>query len=206
MQIVPGDLDETAAYRLLIASVIPRPVAWCSTVDPDGRPNLAPFSFFNAVTSDPPTLVVGIGKSSPDRRPSGRKDTAENLLATREAVVHIAPRRLAAEMVATSASLPPGESEFAFAGLAAEPSVDVRPPRIAGAPIAMECVLDRHLEVGNDPSDVFLLRVVRFHVDDAVLRDGLPDARLVDAVGRLGGESYCGTADVFAVPRPRRRA
>lgn len=204
MQIRADELDGAAAYRLLIATVIPRPVAWCSTLDAKGRPNLAPFSFFNAVTSDPPTLVVGIGKSAPGRRPSGRKDTAENLLTTREAVVHIASLRLADAMVATSVALPPGASEFDFAGLATEPSVDVRPPRVRGVPLAMECVLDRHMEVGNDPSDVFLLRVVRFHVDDAVVRDGLPDPRLVDAVGRLGGDGYCATTGIFTVARPRR--
>jgi flavin reductase (DIM6/NTAB) family NADH-FMN oxidoreductase RutF len=200
MQVTPSSLPGVDAYRLLIACVVPRPIAWVSTVDAEGRANLAPFSFFAGVTSSPPTVMISVGRSR-----GRRKDTAANLLATREAVVHIAPRRLAREMVATSAELPHGDDEFDFAKLAREPSVDVRPPRVAGAPIAMECVLDRHLEVGDGPSDVLLLRIVRYHLRDDVLdADGRPDPVRLDATGRLGGDNYCATTDVFAIPRPPR--
>ncbi len=201
MDIAASSLAPRDAYRLLCASVVPRPVAWVSTLDAEGRANLAPFSYFNAVTSDPPIVMISVGRTR-SRAPDGRKDTALNLLATREAVVHIAPRRLAREMVATAADVPHGTDEFDLAGLARVPSTDVRPPRVVAAPIAMECVLDRHVEVGNGPSDMFLLRVVRFHVDDAILRDGLPDAARLDAIGRLGGEEYCASDAVFRVPRP----
>jgi flavin reductase (DIM6/NTAB) family NADH-FMN oxidoreductase RutF len=200
VQIVPGDLGGADLYRLLIACVVPRPIAWVSTVDAEGRANLAPFSFFAGVTSSPPTVMVSIGRSR-----GRRKDTAANLLATREAVVHVPPRRLAPAMVATSAEVSHETDEFELAGLAKLPSVDVRPPRIDGAPLAMEAVVAQHLEVGDGPSDVFFLRIVRFHVSDDVLdADGRPDPRALDATGRLGGELYCATTDVFAVPRPPR--
>lgn len=198
MQIVPASLAAPDLYRLLIASVVPRPIAWVSTVDADGRANLAPFSFFAGVTSSPPTVMVSVGRARGGRR----KDTAANLLATREAVVHIAPRRLARAMVETSAEVPHEVDEFDLAELGKEPSVDVRPPRVAGAPLAMETFLDRHLEVGEGPNDVFLLRIVRFHVADDVLDSaGRPDARKLDATGRLGGDEYCATTEVFTIPR-----
>ena len=198
MQILPSSLSAPDAYRLLISCVVPRPIAWVSTLDADGRGNLAPFSFFAGVTSSPPTVMVSIGRTR-----GRRKDTAANLLATREAVVHIPPRRLAAQMVQTSAEVPHEVDEFDLAMLPRTPSVDVRPPRIDGSPLAMECVLDRHLEMGDGPQDVFFLRVVRFHVADDVLdASGRPDPVKLDATGRLGGESYCATTQVFAIPRP----
>ena len=200
MQVTPTSVAGLDAYRLLIACVIPRPIAWVSTVNADGRPNLAPFSFFAGVTSSPPIVMISVGRSR-----GRRKDTAANLLATREAVVHIAPRRLAREMVQTSVDAPPELDEFEFAHLAKAPSVDVRPPRVADAPIAMECVLEHHVEMGAGPSDVLFLRIVRFHLADDVLdADGRPDPVRLDATGRLGGDNYCATTDVFAIPRPPR--
>jgi len=197
MQIRSADLSPRDAYRLLIACVVPRPIAWVSTVDAEGRANLAPFSFFGGVTARPPTVVVSVGWTK-----GRRKDTAANLLATGEAVVHLPPRPLAEKMVATSAEAAPGEDEFELAGLTKARSVDVRPPRVADAPLAMEARVAHHMPVGEGPTDLFLLEVVRFHLRDDVLRDGLPDPRLLDAVGRLGGSSYCTSTEVFDIPRP----
>ena len=200
MQVTPSSLPGLDAYRLLIASLVPRPIAWVSTVDAEGRANLAPFSFFAGVSSSPPLVMISVGRSR-----GRRKDTAANLLSTREAVVHIAPRRLAKEMVLTSVDAPPELDEFDYAKLAKAPSVDVRPPRVADAPIAMECVLEKHLEMGDGPTDVLFLRVVRFHLADEILdADGRPDPARLDATGRLGGDNYCATNDVFAIPRPPR--
>lgn len=197
METDPATLSPPDAYRLLISCVVPRPIAWVSTVDAEGRANLAPFSFFAGVTSAPPIVMIGVGRSR-----GARKDTAANLLATREAVVHVPPRRLAAAMVATSAAVPHGVDEFDLAHLAKAPSSVVRPPRIADAPLAMECVLEKHLEMGDGPSDVFFLRIVRFHVADDVLgADGRPDPVKLDATGRLGGERYCASNAVFEIPR-----
>jgi flavin reductase (DIM6/NTAB) family NADH-FMN oxidoreductase RutF len=204
MEIAASSLASRDAYRLLIACVVPRPVAWIGTVDAEGRPNLAPFSFFAGVTASPPTVMVGIGRSA-----GRRKDTAANLLATAEAVVHVAPRRLAKEMMFSSIEAAHGVDEAALAGLARVPSVEVIPGRIAGAPLAMEVRVSQHLEVGDGPTDVFLLRILRFHVADEVLAAPAdpaagPDPVKLDAVGRLGGDAYCATTDVFRIPRPPR--
>jgi len=108
-------------------------------------------------------------------------------------------------MVATSVEAAAGEDEFELANLGKTPSVDVRPPRVAGAPLAMEAVLDSHVEVGAGPVDLFFLRIVRFHIAEDVLdKDGRPDPRKLEATGRLGGDLYCATTDVVAIPRPRR--
>ncbi len=197
MHVRAADLDARQSYRLLIATVIPRPIAWVSTLDAAGRPNLAPFSFFGGVTSHPPTVMLSVG-----RRRGAHKDTARNLLATGEAVVHVPTRPLAESMVHTSTELPAGESEFALAGLATLPSVEVAPPRVEDAAVALEARVQAHHEVGNGPVDLFLLEVLHFHVRDDVVRDGLPDPALMAAVGRLGGTAYCDTSTPFDVHRP----
>ncbi len=197
METPAAALSPRDAYRLMIACVIPRPIAWVSTVDLGARVNLAPFSFFGGVTSSPPTVMLSVG-----RRRGAHKDTARNLLVAREAVVHICTRPLAERMVATAAEVEHGVDEFELAGLAKLPSVDVRPPRIAEAAIAMEARLVQHMEIGSGPNDVFLLEIVRFHVADDVLVDGAPDAARLAAVGRLGGSAYCDTSAPFDVARP----
>ena len=197
MLVDPAQLPARDAYRWLIACLIPRPIAWVSTLSEAGVPNLAPFSFFGGLTSDPPLVMVSVG-----RRKGARKDTAANLLAVREAVIHIPDRPHAAAMVATSAEVGAEVDEFDLARLTKAPALRVKPWRVAEAPIALEAVLERHLELGNGPVDVFFLRVVLFHVADHLLVDGLPDPARLAAVGRLGGEHYCDTAQPFRVPRP----
>ena len=195
MEIDPTTLTPRDAYGLMIACVIPRPIAWTSTMDNKGNANLAPFSFFGGVTSDPMTVMISIG-----RRKGIRKDTARNLLDNGEAVIHIATRSLATEMVHCSTDA--AVDEFELAGLTKLPSVEVRPPRIAEAAIAMEASVQQSLQVGNGPVDVFLLEIVHLHVHDEFVVDGKPDAAKLRAVGRLGGAHYCDTGDPFEVERP----
>jgi len=197
MQLDLSTLAPRDAYRWMIAAVLPRPIAWISTIDGAGRPNLAPFSFFGGVTSDPPTVMLSVG-----RRNGMRKDTARNLLETREGVIHVPTRALAERMVATSADVGPEVDEFALAGLSKAASVKVLAPRILEAPLALEARVARHLEVGRGPVDVFLLEILWIHADESILVDGLPDPALLAAVGRLGGEGYADTSRPFAVPRP----
>lgn len=198
-EIDPKDLDRRSAYFYMTTSVVPRPIGWASTVSEAGAVNVAPFSFFNACCADPPMVMLTVG-----RRRGERKDTSNNLLATKEAVVHIPTRPVAEAMVQTSAGLPAGESEMDFAKLTAVESKIVKPPRIAEAAVAMEAKLERHLEIGNG-TDMFLLEVVYFHLDEAVLgEDGYPDPAKLAAVGRLGGIRYCETTDVFEIPGPPR--
>ncbi|MDA1194922.1 MAG: flavin reductase family protein [Planctomycetota bacterium] len=197
MEVDPALLSARDSYRLMIACVIPRPIGWASTLAADGTPNLAPFSYFGGVAATPMTVMLSVG-----RRNGVRKDTASNLLATREAVIHIPHHALGEAMVATSAEAAPEVDEFALAGLTPVPSTRVRPPRIREAAIAMEAVLTQHLEVGASPMDLFLLEIVHLHLDDAFVVDGLPDAGRLRALGRLGGAAYCDTAAPFEIPRP----
>jgi len=196
MQVDPSTLSPKDSYLLMTACVIPRPIGWASTLAADGTPNLAPFSYFGGVSSSPMTVMLSVG-----RRGGHAKDTAANLLATKEAVIHIAHRPLAEAMVATAADAEPHVDEFALAGLTAAPSLRVAPPRVAEAAIAMECRLVQHQEVGAGPVDVFFLEVVQLHLDDAYLVDGRPDAGKLAAVGRLGAAGYCDTATPFEVQR-----
>lgn len=197
MDLDPKTLAPRDAYGMLISCVIPRPIAWTSTLAEDGTANLAPFSFFGGVCTDPMTVMVSVG-----RRRGEPKDTGRNLLANREAVIHIAHRPLAAKMVGTSAEAAPDVDEFELVGLTKADSVKVAPPRVAEAAVALEAVVARHMEVGNKPVDLFLMEVVHIHVDDAYVVDGRPDPGQLAAVGRLGGTHYCDTAAPFDVPRP----
>ena len=196
MQIEPATLEPRDKYRLMISSVIPRPIAWTSTIDAEGRPNLAPFSFFGGVATNPMTVMVSVG-----RRKGDEKDTGANLKANGEAVVHITTRPLAEQMVKTSEEAAPEVSEFELAGLTPVAAERVKPFRVAEAAIAMEAVVRNHMEVGDAPVDLFLLEVLLLHVQEEHLTHGLPDPSKLRAVGRLGGISYCDTAAPFDVTR-----
>lgn len=185
------------------ALVVPRPIGWISTCDAEGRANLAPYSFFNAVCSDPPCVMFGAGL-----RPRGDmvKDSQRNAEATGEFVVNVVPYAMKDAMNVSSAHLPPGESEFAAAGLEMLPSVCVRAPRVKGAPIHLEC---RYLQTVEMPcwsaehgNFVVFGRVVGIHIDDTILRDGLVDVRLFRPLARLGYMDYSVVDDVFAMQRP----
>ena len=189
------------AYALLISVILPRPIAWVSTVSADGRGNLAPFSFFQGVTANPPTLLFVAANT----REGAKKDTLRNIEATGEFTVNLVPYSLAEAMNATSASLPHGESEFERFGIRAVPAARVRPPRVADSPVSLECVLDRIVSVGEGPlaGNVIFGRILHAHVDDAVLgADGRPDPVKLDLIGRLGGEGYVRTRERFDLRRP----
>ena len=191
--IAVDQLDRRQRYQLMIASVIPRPIAWTSTIATDGTPNIAPFSFFGGVSSDPPTVMLSIGR----RADGSCKDTAQNLIDSKEAVIHICPVSEGEAMVATSAPLGPAESEFEKVGLATVASSIVAPQRLARSAIAIEARAIDHREVGNGPVDLFLLEALCFHLRSDLIVDGLPDAKRLDALGRLGGNLYCSTASTI---------
>ncbi len=192
------------AYAWMTSLITPRPIAWVSTIDAEGRTNLAPFSFFNGVTSAPPTLLF----VPVNLRDGAKKDTVLNLEAVPECVVNIVPHALAEKMNACAARLPQGESEFAAFGIAAVASAKVRPPRVAEAPAAFECRVRQIVPVGEGAgaANVVICDIVWTHVRDDVLgADGAVDAARLDAVGRLGGEDYATTRDRFQLERPDRR-
>lgn len=196
-------------YLLLRDSVMPRPIAWVSTVDADGVANVAPYSFFNVCSSDPPVLGFSVGYKPRDERGRPRaKDTLANIRANGEMVVNIVPESLMVPMVATSADLASDESEFEYAKLDPAPSSVVRPPRVAGAPVAFECTSFSILEIGS--SCWVMGRVVHVHVDERVYlgeRKGL--AHRVDLladesmrpVGRLGRANYLRLREIESVLR-----
>ena len=183
----------------MTACVVPRPIAWTSTISEDGTTNLAPFSFFGGVSSDPWTVMLSVGR----RRDGSHKDTARNILESGEAVIHISTRENEQLMVASSAGLDPDQSEIDHLQIATEPAVDVSPPRIADAAIALECRRVQHQEVGRTPVDLFLLEVIRVHVGEDVLEGDLPDGARLGAVGRLGGTGYCTTDQTYEIDRPQ---
>ncbi len=196
-------LEPRFAYGWMSGLITPRPIAWVSTISADGRTNLAPFSFFNGVTSNPPTLLF----SAVNNRGGVKKDTIRNIEAVLEFVVNIVPHALAEPMNACAALLPHGESEFEAFNIAAAPSAKVRPPRVALAPAAFECVLDRIILVGEGvgAANLVLGRIVALHVGESVLgADGGVDAAKLDAIGRLGGDDYVTTRERFTVKRPDR--
>src|SRR5690606_5308984 len=198
-----ADLDGRTAYRLLTGLVAPRPIAWVSTLSPAGVPNLAPFSFFTLLTGRPPTVMFAAGD-----RPGGEaKDTLANALATGEFVVNLADRQLAEAVNATSAMVAPDVDEFALAGLATAPSVEVAPPRVAAAPAALEARVSQVVPVEGSPATMVLGHVLRVHVrTDLLAADGLVDAERFGPVARLGRDEYAALGEVFRLRRPSKRA
>lgn len=189
------------AYQWMVMTIMPRPIAWASTISADGKTNLAPFSFFQGVCANPPTLMF----VPVNNRQGHKKDTVRNIEAVPEFVVNLVPHRLAEQMNATSALLPHGESEFETFGIASTPSDLVRPPRVAASPVAFECRLDRIVNIGEGPlaAHVIFGRILAAHISDDILgADGRPDSRKLDLIGRLGGDDYATTRDTFFLERP----
>jgi flavin reductase (DIM6/NTAB) family NADH-FMN oxidoreductase RutF len=190
------------AYAWMINTITPRPIAWVSTLSAEGKTNLAPFSFFQGVCSNPPTLMF----SGAINRSGAKKDSVINVGQVPEFVVNIVPYSLAEPMNLTAAPLPHGESEFEKFSIASAPSLKVRPPRVAAAPVAFECKLDRIVEFGGGPSgsNVVFGTIVCAHVSDAVLgADGQIDPAKLDTIGRMGGDNYVRTRELFTIVRPR---
>jgi flavin reductase (DIM6/NTAB) family NADH-FMN oxidoreductase RutF len=196
-----ASLRPREAYAWMISTIMPRPVAWVSTIASDGKTNLAPFSFFQGITANPPTLMF----VPVNTRDGAKKDTVRNIEQMPEFVVNLVPFALAEQMNATSAMLPYGESEFDVFGIAAAPSERVRPPRVEAAPVAFECTLDRIIHIGEGPlaANVIFGRILVAHIADAVIApDGLPDSAKLDLIGRLGGEGFSRTRERFDMERP----
>lgn len=191
------------AYNWMISTILPRPIAWVSTISVEGKTNLAPFSFFQGVTSNPPTLMF----VPVNMRDGTKKDTVRNIEQVPEFVVNLVNYPLAEQMNRTSALLPYGESEFEAFGIVPAVSDRVRPPRVAEAPVAFECSLERIVQIGEGPlaANVVFGRIHVAHIADAVLGpDGKPDPAKLDLVGRMGGEMFARTTDTFSLKRPDR--
>jgi flavin reductase (DIM6/NTAB) family NADH-FMN oxidoreductase RutF len=202
MEIPPENLPWQSVYNILVGSVVPRPIGWISTLDSAGRPNLAPFSFFNAVCANPPHVLFCPNVRTTDGQ---TKDSLHNARSTGEFVVNIVTEDLAKAMNMTSTELPAEVDEFEFCGLSTSPSTAIRPPRVAESPIHYECKVAGIFDLGDQPGagSVVIGRVVHIHVDESVLfvKDKIDLVKL-KPIGRLGGNGYCRVTDLFKMVRP----
>lgn len=197
-------MNPTDAYHTLTQTVIPRPVAWVLSENPQGDYNLAPFSFFTPITSNPPLLMFSVGRKPTD---NAFKDTRVNIEERRDFVVHIAHRELAGAMTETSRTLPHGESELANLGLELTELEGSRLPRLKDCHVALACELYDIKEIGAAPQSLVFGRIKGVYVsDDAVHHDDKNrlkiDGSKIDPVGRLGGSEYVTFGDVLKIPRP----
>jgi flavin reductase (DIM6/NTAB) family NADH-FMN oxidoreductase RutF len=183
-------------YKILIGTVVPRPIAWVTTVDAQGRVNAAPFSFFNCLSADPAIVALGV-EFRPDGAP---KDTGRNIRDSGVFTVNIVSDALLEAMNVTAVAFGPGVDELALAGLVVAPGTAIDCPRIAEAPAALECRLHSFLEIGTS-REIILGEVVHAHIRaDAVNERLHVDPAVLDAVGRMGGQGYASTRDRFDLP------
>jgi len=203
MIIDPASAAPVDIYKLMVGAIVPRPIAFVSTVSPEGILNLAPFSFFTGISANPPVICF-----SPMIRGSdaGRKDTLRNIERTREFVVNVVSEEFVRQMNICSIEFPPEIDEFEASGLTPIPSDVVKPPRVKESHIHMECTLVQIVDVSPKPlgGSIVLGQVVRFHVDDALIDNYRIDPDKLRPVGRMGGPTYTRTTDRFDLERPKR--
>jgi flavin reductase (DIM6/NTAB) family NADH-FMN oxidoreductase RutF len=199
----PANADERAIYRLLIGSVVPRPIGWASTVSASGVANLAPFSFFTVVCVSPPMVSLTVMPKADGTE----KHTLKNVRATGEFCFNVVTQPVWKQMVDSANGFPQGDSEFAETGLTPIPSVKVKPPRVKEVPIHFECKLHQVLELGPKRHALIIGEVVYLHVDPACMTGGYIDMRKLDPVGRLNGFFYTTLGEIlereFRDGRPR---
>lgn len=196
MQLDPAVVPGPEMYRFLISVVVPRPIAFVSTRGADGAVNLAPFSYFNSISSVPPLVGIAIVD-----RPGDDKDTLRNVRETGEFVVNLVCEPMLPAMARTAGEWPRGTSEFEISGLSPSPSERVAPPGVAESPVQLECRLHREIPLGN--SILVVGEVVLARVSDEVLTEGRVDPLKLKPVGRLGGEYYSLLREVVKENRPR---
>ncbi|MTH53462.1 flavin reductase family protein [Bacillus mangrovi] len=202
ISICPDDLSALENYKLLIGSVIPRPIAFVTSITEQDVVNGAPFSFFNVASSSPPLLTLAIQRSE-----GKMKDTARNILNSGEFVIHVTDEENVKSINETSAPLPPDQSEIDISGLTLAPSSQVQVPGVEEAKIRFECILEKHIELGgteHEPAVDFVIgRVVHYHFKKGVYKEGKIMERELAAVSRLAGTKYGKIGEVFSMERPR---
>jgi flavin reductase (DIM6/NTAB) family NADH-FMN oxidoreductase RutF len=216
MDVVPSQLPHRELYNLLISAVVPRPIAWVSSLSASGQPNLAPFSFFNAVCAKPPLLAFAPGMRAP--RKSGasvvetgrepgweQKDTLHNVRETGEFVINLVTYELAQAMNLTSGDYDSSVDEFELAKVASAPSKAVRPRRVAESPVSFECKLHQILDFNPEPEGGSLVigQIVLIHINEQHIKEGRLDRNSLDLIGRMGGMQYARTTERFEMVRPK---
>ena len=197
----PNDLQERENYKFLIGSIIPRPIAFVTSVNGDGVVNGAPFSFFNVVSSNPPMISVSV-----QRKNGQMKDTSRNIAANGEFVVHVVSEEFVRAINETAANLPPDESEIERAGLTLVPSDIVKVPGVQEAKVRFECTLEQKLTLGGDENgpgcDLLIGRVRKYHIEEDLYKEGYIDKDKLRAMSRLAGNDYATIGDVVTIERP----
>ena len=198
----PREHDPSDLYKLMIGVIVPRPIAFVSSVDSSGFHNLAPFSYFTGCSSNPPVVCFCTAVRS---GPRPHKDTLENIEATGEFVVNVVSEEFAEQMNRTSAEVLPGVDEFVLSGLTPLPSDLVKPPRVAESKVQMECRLHQIVRVSEKPGGGILVlgEVLRFHILESLLTGYKIDPDKLNAIGRMGGPTYVRTHDRFEMQRPK---
>lgn len=195
-----ASLPPSDAYKLLASTVLPRPIAWITTEDTEGRINAAPYSFFNVLSSNPPLMAIGFS-GAPDR---DGKDSLANIRATGQLVVNLVSEELAQAMNITATDAPRGVDELELADLATAPSTQVTPPRIAASPVSFECETFQIIEL-EGPGTILLAKVLAAHIRKDIFTDESRlhvDAQRMHLVGRLHSPNgYCTTRDTFEIDR-----
>ncbi|MEB3287606.1 MAG: flavin reductase family protein [Vampirovibrionales bacterium] len=198
----PLSLSIPERYSLLVSSVVPRPIALVSTCNSNGELNLAPFSYFNVVCTEPPTILFCPNVKGDE---GTKKDTLLNIEETGEFVVNLVNEAITPQMNQTAGDYPRGINEFEKSGLTPLASAMVKPPRVKESPIHFECKTQQIIQVGNGQRGsgfVVLGTIVRFHFDEAVYQDGHILIEQFKPVARLGSDAYCPVREVFKLPRP----
>lgn len=195
MLLSPFDIPAKDRYKIATGTILPRPIAWVSTLGADGTPNVAPFSFFTVASADPLTLLF-----SCSHKPDGsRKDTWRNAEESGEFVVNLTNQATAEAMNVTATTFPHGVSEFDAAGLTPAPCQTVAAPRVLEAPVSYECKLTQIVEVGGNA--VIFGAVQMIHISDAVYDGNYVDLAAMQPIGRLAGSGYCRVTDLFEMVR-----
>lgn len=195
LSINPNEQTERENYKLLVGSVIPRPIAFVTSMSADGVVNAAPFSYFNIVSADPPLLSVSVQSKA-----GVLKDTARNAIEAKEFVIHVVDETNVEEINKTAASLPPEESEIDLTGLTLIDSESVNVPAVAQAKVRFECRLEQAVELGG--TQLLIGRVVRFHIDESIYENGRIDPEALKPVSRLAGTNYAKLGEIFSLKRP----
>jgi len=197
----PSEHPLLETHKLMIGSIVPRPIAFVSTLSKDGLENLAPFSYFNGICSNPPSIMFCPARRGYDGK---TKDTLNNIRDTEEFAVNIVSEDFAEQMVSTSTDFEPEVNEFEVSGLTPEPCQKIAPPKVAEAKISFECKLNQIVPVGNEgPGGGFVIigTIVLFHIDDDVYEDGYINLGKLRPIGRLAGNMYTRTTDKLEIIR-----